>query len=112
MMTEGEQFLEALKDPLRFSVRKAAFDFHNMNKNYLIIHDLRIQQVNELPNYRLILITTHPSKHFTLHNDFVDMLEEYVPASAQIDWTTVDERQPDRFVREYAVYDKSLMGFR
>lgn len=106
-MTETEEFLEQLTDPLRYGVRKAAMEFYHMNNNQLIIKDLRIRQVNELPYYEIELKTDKESKHFPLHNDMLDMLDEYVPSSAIVmDHTTVERTNGGSYIRMYYICEQ------
>ena len=51
MMSDAEQFLEQLRDPMQFGIRKACFEFFNNNSNRKRIYDIRIQQINELDYY-------------------------------------------------------------
>ena len=110
MMTETEEFLEMLKDPLRFAVRKSVYNIYNSNNNHLIIYDLHIQQVNELPYYHIILETDNLFKLSHLHEEMLDVLDEYVPDSATVIPTKPTEKQT-RWARTYYVYDNSLVPF-
>ena len=107
-MTETEEFLEILTDPLRHAVRKSVFELYNSNRNHLIIYDLRIQQVNELPYYHVVLETDNMSKLFHLHEEMLDSFEEYVSDSAIVTFKQAREKPTGKWARTYYVYDKSL----
>lgn len=104
------EFLEILTDPLRFGVRKAVFELYNRDNNHLIIYDLRIQQVNELPYYHIILKVDNREKMRWLHDEMLDVLAEHIPASATV--TSDDAKVPSsgKFERVFYVYDRSLNG--
>ena len=107
-MTETEEFLELLTDPLRYSVRKVAFELYNSNHNQLIIHDLYIQQVNELPYYHIILKTDNMGKLFHLHEEMLDLLEEYVPINATYTFDKGEKQSLGKWHRTYYVFEKGI----
>ena len=109
MMTETQQFLEQLKDPMRFGIRKACFDFHNSGHNKEI-YDLRIQQVNELEYYHILLITDNFNQHIGMVNDFADMLTDYTPHNVSVSYKSVEECVNGKYRRTFYVYGPGITG--
>lgn len=107
MMTETQQFLEQLKDPFRFAVRKACFDFHNNPRYHSLIYDLRIQQINEAEHYNIILVTKDFHHQITLLPEFADILSEYMPSHITTSYSKTDELNDGKFQRIFYAYDES-----
>lgn len=107
MMTETEQFLEQLKDPFRFSLRKVCFDFYNDHHNNSRIYDLRIQQVNETQYYYIILETDSLHHQLDMCDDFMDMLNEYVPNHITTSYSKTTQLPHGKYQRIFYAYDES-----
>jgi len=113
MMTETQEFLERLKNPLQFGIRKACFEFFNDHHNNPRIYDLRIQQVNELDYYHVLLIADSHNAHIGMLNDLVDILEEHTPSGTRVAYEAVRQigtGRTGKFERVFYVYDRSLNG--
>ena len=108
MISEQQQFLEQLTDPLKFGVQKACVDFHNTNERFKEIYDLRILQVNELEYYQVVLTANTMGAHIGMVNDFVDMLEEYTPNNTTVTYQSIQDYK-NKFQRTFYIYDNSLI---
>lgn len=107
MMSEQQQFLEQLIDPTNFGIRKACFEFFNGSNNSRI-YDLRIQQINELEYYHVLLIADTMNAHMGMVNDLVDLLDELTPHNIHISYRSVKERPDGKYERIIDVYDTGI----
>lgn len=109
MMTETQEFLEQLKDPLRYSVQKSVYELWNRDNNSEIIYDIRIQQINELPYYHIILKADNAANLSQLHNEMLDIFDEYLPPAVNTISHHAPREEASKMCKTYYIYDNSLM---